>query len=159
AAFHGLADERTPAILVSAGTGLAPFRAVVMERLHRRARGTLLCYFGCDAPDLDYLHRAELEEAEAAGVVSLRPTFSEAPENGLRYVQDRLLREADEVWRVLEDGGRVYVCGDGSRMAPAVRAALARVHGERTGADRAASEAWLEDLRVAERYNEDVWEG
>ncbi|MFI6533034.1 bifunctional cytochrome P450/NADPH--P450 reductase [Nonomuraea sp. NPDC050547] len=159
AAFHGLADERTPAILVSAGTGLAPFRAVVMERLHRRARGTLLCYFGCDAPDIDYLHRAELEEAEAAGVVSLRPTFSEAPENGLRYVQDRLLREADEVWRVLEDGGRVYVCGDGGRMAPAVRAALARVHGERTGAGRAASEAWLEELRVAERYNEDVWEG
>ncbi|MFD9939192.1 bifunctional cytochrome P450/NADPH--P450 reductase [Nonomuraea sp. NPDC059023] len=159
AAFHGLADEQVPAILVSAGTGLAPFRAVVMERLHRRARGTLLCYFGCDAPDLDYLHRAELEEAEAAGVVSLRPTFSEAPENGLRYVQDRLLHEADEVWRVLEDGGRVYVCGDGSRMAPAVRAALARVHGERTGADRAASDAWLEDLRAAERYNEDVWEG
>ncbi|MFI6299733.1 bifunctional cytochrome P450/NADPH--P450 reductase [Nonomuraea sp. NPDC050790] len=159
AAFHGLADEGTPAILVSAGTGLAPFRGVVMERLHRGARGTLLCYFGCDDPDLDYLHRAELEQAEAAEVVSLRPAFSEVAGDGPRYVQDRLLREADEVWRVLEDGGRVYVCGDGNRMAPGVRAALTRIHGARTGADPAASEAWLEELRAAERYNEDVWEG
>ncbi|MBB5080122.1 bifunctional cytochrome P450/NADPH--P450 reductase [Nonomuraea endophytica] len=158
-AFHGLSDEHIPAILVSAGTGLAPFRGVVMERLHRRASGTLLCYFGCDAPEIDYLHRAELEAAEAAGVVSLRPTFSETPQNGQRYVQDRLLHEADEVWHVLEAGGRVYVCGDGTRMAPAVRAALTRIHRERTAADQAASETWLEELRATERYCEDIWEG
>ncbi|WP_219825647.1 bifunctional cytochrome P450/NADPH--P450 reductase [Nonomuraea typhae] len=153
--FRELADAASPAILVSAGTGLAPFRGVIQDRLRRGARGGLLCYFGCDAPELDYLHRAELEEAEAAGVVSLRPVFSEVP--GGRFVQDRLLEEADEVAEVLDAGGRVYVCGDGRRMAPGVRAALARIHAERTGG--AASEEWLEELRASGRYVEDVWEG
>ncbi|MFI6501232.1 cytochrome P450 [Nonomuraea typhae] len=153
--FRELADAATPAILVSAGTGLAPFRGVIQDRLRRGARGRLLCYFGCDAPELDYLHRAELEEAEAAGVVSLRPAFSEGP--GGRFVQDRLLEEADEVGEVLDAGGRVYVCGDGRRMAPGVRAALVRIHAGRTGA--AAGGEWLEELRASGRYVEDVWEG
>ncbi|SDP75260.1 cytochrome P450 / NADPH-cytochrome P450 reductase [Streptomyces sp. cf386] len=72
-------DQSVPVILVSAGTGLAPFRGAVLDRHHTRSTGTLLCYFGCDHPDVDYLHRAEFETAEAAGAVSMRPTFSSAP--------------------------------------------------------------------------------
>lgn len=158
-AFRLPDDGAAPAILVSAGTGLAPFRGAVLDRLHAGATGTLLCYFGCDHPDVDYLHREEFERAEAAGAVSMRPAFSRAPEDGVRYVQDRIARESAEVWAVLEAGGRVRVCGDGRRMAPAVREAFVSVYREHTGADAAEAAAWLAALVESGTYVEDVWTG
>ncbi|GGX23650.1 bifunctional cytochrome P450/NADPH--P450 reductase [Streptomyces noursei] len=152
-------DTSVPVILVSAGTGLAPFRGAVLDRHHTGSTGTLLCYFGCDHPDVDYLHREEFEAAEAAGVVSMRPTYMHAPVGGARFVQDRIARESDEVWAALEAGGQVYICGDGRRMAPAVREAFMAVHREHTGANDEDATAWLADLIESGRYVEDVWAG
>ncbi|MEU5085013.1 MULTISPECIES: bifunctional cytochrome P450/NADPH--P450 reductase [Streptomyces] len=152
-------DTSVPVILVSAGTGLAPFRGAVLDRHHTGSTGTLLCYFGCDHPDVDFLHREEFEAAEADGAVSMRPTFMHAPENGARFVQERIARESEEVWAVLEAGGRVYVCGDGRRMAPAVREAFMAVYRERTGASDEQAVAWLAALVGSGRYVEDVWAG
>ncbi|MGN9761968.1 bifunctional cytochrome P450/NADPH--P450 reductase [Streptomyces sp. SD31] len=158
-AFRLPQDESVPVILVSAGTGLAPFRGAVLDRHHTKSTGTLLCYFGCDHPDVDYLHRAEFEAAEAAGAVSMRPTFSCAPEDGARFVQDRVAKESDEVWAVLEAGGRVYICGDGRRMAPAVREAFMKIYRDRTGSGDDEASAWLSAMIESGRYVEDVWAG
>ncbi|MCD9195299.1 bifunctional cytochrome P450/NADPH--P450 reductase [Streptomyces albireticuli] len=152
-------DPTVPVILVSAGTGLAPFRGAVLDRLHARATGTLLCYFGCDHPDVDYLHREEFEAAEAAGAVSMRPTFMHAPVDGVRFVQDRIARESAEVWAALEAGGRVYICGDGRRMAPAVREAFKAIYRDNTGASDEEAAAWLTALTESGHYAEDVWAG
>ncbi|MFD8813600.1 bifunctional cytochrome P450/NADPH--P450 reductase [Streptomyces sp. NPDC059627] len=157
--FRLPSDPSVPVILVSAGTGLAPFRGAVLDRHHTHSTGTLLCYFGCDHPDVDYLHRDEFEAAEAAGAVSMRPAFACAPEDGARFVQDRIAREIDEVWAVLERGGRVYVCGDGRRMAPAVREAFMAVYREHTGAGDEEASAWLSALTESGYYVEDVWAG
>ncbi|MCK2240506.1 MULTISPECIES: bifunctional cytochrome P450/NADPH--P450 reductase [unclassified Crossiella] len=158
-AFRLPAQDAVPVIVVSAGTGLAPFRGAVLDRVHTGSTGKLLCYFGCDHPDVDYLHRAELEAAEHAGAVSLRPAFMHAPEHGNRFVQDRIRRESAEVWAVLQAGGRVYVCGDGHRLALAVRAAFQAVHREHTGADEQAAADWLAGLIEVGRYVEDVYAG
>ncbi len=152
-------DTSVPVILISAGTGLAPFRGAVLDRHHAGSTGTLLCYFGCDHPDVDFLHREEFEAAEAAGAVSMRPTFMHAPENGTRFVQERIVRESEEVWSVLESDGRVYICGDGRRMAPAVREAFMALYRERTGASDEQAVAWLAALVESGRYVEDVWAG
>ncbi|ELS54891.1 bifunctional cytochrome P450/NADPH--P450 reductase [Streptomyces viridochromogenes] len=158
-AFRLPQDPDVPVILISAGTGVAPFRGGVLDRLHGKATGTLLCYFGCDHPDVDFLHREELQAAEDAGAVSLRPVFSHAPEDGVRFVQDRIAKESAEVWSVLQAGGRVYVCGDGRRMAPGVRTALQAVYREQTGADADEAAAWLTAMTASGRYVEDVWAG
>lgn len=158
-AFRLPEDPSVPVVLVGAGTGLAPFRGAVLDRLHTRTTGTLLCYFGCDHPDVDYLHREELEAAETAGVVSMRPAFMHLPEDGARFVQDRIAREDEEVWAALEAGARVHVCGDGRRMAPAVREAFMALHRENTGASGEEAAAWLISLTESGRYVEDVWAG
>ena len=70
-------------------------------------------------------------------------------------MQDEIIRQADEVWRLLEAGAVIYVCGDASRMAPDVRRTLsdiAREHGE-------DSEAWMEKMLGSQRYVLDVWAG
>ncbi|AOP48764.1 cytochrome P450 [Streptomyces lydicus] len=150
------ADD-TPVILVAAGTGLAPFRGAVADRVAADRRAPARLYFGCDDPAGDFLHAEEFAAAEAAGAVSVRPVFSARPENGHRFVQHRIAAEAAEVWELLQAGARVYVCGDGSRMAPGVRAAFRDLHAAHTGASAQESEAWLRELTAAGRYIEDVY--
>ncbi|MFI9201485.1 bifunctional cytochrome P450/NADPH--P450 reductase [Streptomyces sp. NPDC053048] len=160
-AFRVTDHERTPVVMVAAGTGLAPFRGVVADRVARAATGTelapALLYFGCDAPDADFLHSAELLAAQDAGAVSVRPAFSTLEGPGNPFVQHRMAAEADELWPLLQAGARVYVCGDGTRMAPGVRAALRDLYAHRTGVDAQAADAWLRELTDAGRYVEDVY--
>ncbi|WP_055564243.1 bifunctional cytochrome P450/NADPH--P450 reductase [Streptomyces atriruber] len=160
--FRIPADARTPVIMIGAGTGLAPFRGAVADRVALLRNGTplapALCYFGCDHPDVDYLHRAELEAAERAGAVSMRPTYSRAPEGELLFVQHRIAAEAQEIWHLLESGARVYVCGDGARMAPGVREAFRQLHVKHSGDDSPErAEAWWQGLVAEGRYVEDVY--
>ncbi|MDC0765453.1 cytochrome P450 [Streptomyces sp. HD] len=155
-------DGSTPVVMVAAGTGLAPFRAAIADRTAALAAGAelapALCYFGCDAPDADFLHAGELRAAEAAGAVSLRPAFSAAPQDGVAFVQHRIAAEADEVWELLGAGARVYVCGDGARMAPGVREAFRTLYRERTpDADDAGAGRWFDGLIADGRYVEDVY--
>lgn len=155
-------DDSAPVVMIAAGTGLAPFRGAVADRTAALAAGAELppavCYFGCDAPDADFLHAEELHAAETAGAVSLRPAFSAAPEGAVAFVQHRIAAEADEVWELLNAGARVYVCGDGSRMAPGVREAFRILYRDRTpAADDSAAELWLNGLMAAGRYIEDVY--
>ncbi|MFI7320639.1 cytochrome P450 [Streptomyces venezuelae] len=166
-AFRVPADAHTPVIMIGAGTGLAPFRGAIADRVELLHDGgqlaPALCYFGCDHPDVDYLHRTELEAAERAGAVSMRPTYSRAPEGDLRFVQHRVAAESEEIWHLLEAGARVYVCGDGARMAPGVREAFLGLHGKHAGTDashdasREAAEAWWRGLVAEGRYVEDVY--
>lgn len=157
-------DSETPVVMIAAGTGLAPFRGAIADRGALLAAGTplapALCYFGCDHPSGDFLHADELRAAEAAGAVSLRPVFSEAPEAGHAFVQHRVAAEADELWALLGSGARVYVCGDGARMAPGVRDAFRALFRDRTpGADDADAERWLAGLIADGLYVEDVYAG
>ncbi|ART68640.1 cytochrome [Mycobacterium dioxanotrophicus] len=163
-AFRAGAEPAKNVIMVGAGTGVAPFRGFIGDRLAAQAAGepftSALCFFGVRHPDVDYLFREEFESAEQAGVVRMRPAFSRRPEDEIRYVQDRIAADADEVWAMLGDPGtdaHVYICGDGARMAPAVRGAFRDIYRRFTGADDEAAAGWLADLVNTDRYVEDVW--
>ncbi len=163
-AFRTGAEPARNVILVGAGTGVAPFRGFIGDRLAAQAAGEpfapALLFFGVRHPDVDYLFRDQFEAAEKAGVVRMRPAFSRHPEDEIRYVQDRIAANADEVWAMLGDpdmDAHVYICGDGARMAPAVRAAFRDIYRRFTGADDAAVARWLADLVNTDRYVEDVW--
>ncbi|MCQ4206101.1 cytochrome P450 [Streptomyces longispororuber] len=157
-AFRIRPDAPGPVIMVAAGTGLAPFRAAVAER--GTGLPAALLYFGCDHPDKDFLHADELRAADAAGTISLRPVFSDAPVDGHAFVQHRIAADGQEVWHLLDAGATVYVCGDGARMAPGVRAAFRDLYRARTeGADESAAERWLSALVAEGRYVEDVYGG
>lgn len=163
-AFRAGADPSRNVILVSAGTGVAPFRGFVGDRLAAQSAGEpfapALCFFGVRHPEVDYLFRDEFEAAELSGVVQMRPAFSRASENGVKYVQDRIAADANDIWRLLGDPAKqthVYVCGDGGKMAPAVRDAFLHIYREYAGANESQARDWLIDLVEADRYVEDVW--
>ncbi|MEB3982044.1 cytochrome P450 [Mycobacterium sp. 663a-19] len=165
-AFRAGADPAKNVILVSAGTGVAPFLGFLGDRLAAQRAGApvepALCFFGVRDPEVDYIFRDRFEQAEALGIVQMRPAFSRAPQDGVRYVQDRIAADADEVWNLLRDPAKdthVYVCGDGARMAPAVRGSFLDIYRSRAGADDDQARAWLNGLVESDHYVEDVWAG
>jgi len=159
--FAPPADPARKMILVGPGTGLAPFRGFLADRAARRAAGQdvgpAMLFYGCRHPDHDWLYRDEIERWAAGGLVDLHLAFSVLPDHPHRFVQDALWAARDAVWAALEDGAEVFVCGDGRWMAPAVRDTLIRIHGASTGADHDTSSRWLDGLRAAGRYHQDVF--
>ncbi|MGE0499461.1 MAG: bifunctional cytochrome P450/NADPH--P450 reductase [Rhizobiaceae bacterium] len=155
-------DPAVPVVMIGPGTGLAPFRAFLQERAllkaQGRALGPAMLFFGCRHPDQDYLYRDELEKFAADGICELFVAFSR---NGSEkaYVQDILRRERAKVWPLIEAGGKVFVCGDGSRMEPDVKRELTRLYAEETDADTATADAWMETMAADNRYVLDVWAG
>jgi cytochrome P450/NADPH-cytochrome P450 reductase len=162
AGFRLPEDNAVPIIMIGPGTGLAPFRGFLQERAARKANGAALgpamLFFGCRHPDQDFLYADELKAFAADGIAELRIAFSRAG-GEKAYVQHLLAAEKDKVWRLLEQGVIVYVCGDGSRMEPDVKATLVSIYRERAGADAAASQRWIEALGAKSRYVLDVWAG
>jgi cytochrome P450 / NADPH-cytochrome P450 reductase len=162
-AFHPPASLRTPIVLACAGSGLAPFRGFLQDRaLAAQEAGErpapALLFFGCDAPDVDFLYRDELATWAEQGVVDVRPAFSAAPVDGVRYVQDRIWADREDVRRLIKDGGTFFVCGDGRRMAPAVFETCARIYAEVSGATAEEAEAWMTEMQQEHaRYVADVF--
>jgi cytochrome P450/NADPH-cytochrome P450 reductase len=159
--FRPPEDPSVPVVMIGAGTGLAPFRGFIQERAGLAERGTplgkALLFFGCDHPDVDFLYREELEAWQARGVVEVFPAFFRQEREGVTFVQHRLWAERERVGALLDAGARLYVCGDGRSMAPAVRETVARIHQERTGCTADQAAAWLRELEQQQRYLADVF--
>jgi len=155
-------DASVPIIMIGPGTGLAPFRGFLQERADRKAKGASLgpsmLFFGCRHPEQDFLYGDELKAFEASGVTELHTAFSRA-DGQKTYVQHLVAAQKEEVWSLIEQGAIVYVCGDGGKMEPDVKAALVAIYRERTGADANAGASWIEDLGARNRYVLDVWAG
>src|SRR5229473_4256352 len=112
-----LPDEAVvPIIMVGPGTGLAPFRGFLQERAAQKAKGAALgsamLFFGCRHPDQDFLYADELKAFAADGICELHTAFSRV-DGQKTYVQHLVAAERDKVWRLIEQGAVIYVCGDG----------------------------------------------
>jgi cytochrome P450/NADPH-cytochrome P450 reductase len=155
-------DNAVPIIMIGPGTGLAPFRGFLQERAARKAKGATLgpamLFFGCRHPEQDFLYADELKAFAADGICELHTAFSRA-EGPKTYVQHQVAAEKEKVWRLIEQGAIVFVCGDGGKMEPDVKAALVSIYRERVGADEAAGARWIEDMGAKNRYVLDVWAG
>jgi len=120
--------------------------------------GEAWLYFGCRAPGEDYLYRDDLEAFAADGTLTqLRVAFSRAGA-AKQYVQHLVAADAARLGPLLAAGARVYVCGDGARMAKDVHACLAGVLAQAgLAADEAAGAATLAEWARSGRYVRDLW--
>ncbi|MFD3609174.1 bifunctional cytochrome P450/NADPH--P450 reductase [Streptomyces atroolivaceus] len=159
--FAPPADPAKPLILIGPGTGIAPLRGFLEERAHQYANGTQVgpsqVFVGCRHPEHDYFYGQEMQAWEQSGIAQVHTAFSAVTGHPARFVQNAIVNAADSVWQAIEDGAYVYVCGDGRRMAPAVREALAAIYRERTGSDDETAQQWLAQLEADERYQQDVF--
>ena len=158
--FHLQEDVTRPMLFVSAGTGFAPMRAFLWERLALSREGIALgeaaLFNGIRSRQLDFVYRDEIERFAAEGVLD-HVEVASSREGGREYVQDRIRRRGDLVWRLLEAGGYVYVCGS-QPMRDGVREAFVDVIAEHASLPREHAEARLAELETTEtRYRPDLW--
>ncbi|MDQ2770874.1 MAG: assimilatory sulfite reductase (NADPH) flavoprotein subunit [Bacteroidota bacterium] len=150
-------NPATDIIMVGAGTGIAPFRAFVEERMELGATGRNWLLFGNPHFTTDFLYQAEWQQQlKRGGLARLDVAFSRDQARKI-YVQDRLLENSREVFGWLENGAQFYVCGDKNRLGGAVQTALAQVVQQEAGLSANDAAAYVKNLRRQRRYLEDVY--
>lgn len=157
AAFGLPADDSAPMIMIGPGTGIAPFRGFLHERAASGATGHNWLFFGDQHRDTDFVYQDELTELQEQGVLDRLDLAFSRDQAEKVYVQTRMLERSAELFAWLEDGGHVYVCGDASRMAKDVEAALLQVIRTGRGRGEDDAQAYLADLRRTKRYVRDVY--
>lgn len=172
-AFHMPLDKSIPMILISAGTGIAPFRAFWQQRHQDMQRdkeatgsgpptkfGLIEMYFGCRNPDY-ILYKDELNTMKEAGVLSsINMAFSRVGKRKM-YVQDKLVENCDNIYKlIMLNEAHVYVCGDVA-MADGVYKTLATIitNSLKTSksSEKSDGESVLMNLRNLNRYHEDIF--
>ena len=156
-AFRVPANNNAPLIMVGPGTGIAPFRAFLQERQSTSAEGKNWLFFGDQHQEHDYIYEDELNGWQQSGLLThLDLAFSRDQEEKI-YVQNRMLEKGAELYAWLQDGAYFYVCGDASRMAKDVDAALYEVVRQFGGISSERAAAYIDQLKKDKRYLRDVY--
>jgi sulfite reductase (NADPH) flavoprotein alpha-component len=150
-------DDARPIIMIGAGTGVAPYRAFVEERVETGAKGPSWLFFGERNYTFDFLYQLEWQDYLASGALTrIDVAFSrDQPEK--IYVQQRLWQRRAELRQWIEDGAHLYVCGDEKGMARDVDQMLVKILGEAVNGDAEAGRGKLKELTKAGRYQRDVY--
>src|SRR5580704_2363652 len=149
-------DPATPTIIIGPGTGVAPFRAFLHERMATKAPGRNWLFFGHQHRDYDFFYEDELSGMRSAGVLTRLSLAWSRDDNQKFYVQDRMREVGRDFWAWLAEGAHVYVCG-AITMGKDVERAMVDViaaHGARS-IDQAV--AFLAELKKNHRYHTDVY--
>jgi sulfite reductase (NADPH) flavoprotein alpha-component len=156
-AFGLPGDASKPVIMVGPGTGIAPFRAFLHDRMATKAPGRNWLFFGHQRRDHDFFYEDELTAMKTHGVLTRLSLAWSRDGDEKFYVQDRMREVGSELWAWLNDGAHLYVCGDAKRMAKDVERALVDIvtqFGQRS-TDEAIS--FVADLKKKGRYQQDVY--
>jgi sulfite reductase (NADPH) flavoprotein alpha-component len=155
--FRLPADGDAPIIMIGPGTGIAPFRGFLHERRELGHTGRNWLFFGERSANTDFLYQEELCEMHASGHLTRLDTAFSRDQVEKIYVQDRMQEHGAELWRWLNDGASVYVCGDASRMAKDVDAALHSIVRHYGGMNDDAACEYVANLHEENRYHRDVY--
>lgn len=156
-------NTTTPVILIGPGTGVAPLRGFVRERVQQVKNGVnvgkTILFYGCRNEHDDFLYKQEWSEyASVLGdKFEMFNAFSRQDPSKKVYVQDKIVENYKIVNELLNNGATIYVCGDASRMARDVQAAIAKIVAKDRDISQESATELVKSWKVQNRYQEDVW--
>jgi sulfite reductase (NADPH) flavoprotein alpha-component len=151
-----LPEGEPPIIMIGPGTGVAPFRAFVQERMARKSKGLSWLFFGERNEKTDYFYEEFWKEAQNSSNFRISTAFSRDQAHKI-YVQDRLHENAKEIFSLMQGGAYVFVCGDAHRMAKDVEISLLHIIQNEGGFSEEEARSYLKNLRKIKRYLRDVY--
>lgn len=149
-------DPNAAMIMIGPGTGVAPFRAFMQERMKHHSTGANWLFFGEWTRRYDFFYEDYWEKLVSQGKLRLDLAFSRDQSEKI-YVQHRMLEHSAELYKWIQQGAYIYVCGDAHRMAKDVEATLQLIIQEQGNMDEAAAKAFVRKLRTDKRYLRDVY--
>jgi sulfite reductase (NADPH) flavoprotein alpha-component len=156
-AFRIPDDPDAAIIMVGAGTGVAPFRAFLQEREETGASGRSWLFFGERRFDEDFLYQIEWQRLLRDGILTRMDVAFSRDQAEKTYVQHRLQKQGADIYRWLEEGAHLYVCGDATGMAPAVHQALVDILRKHGALPVEGAEEYLRQMRADRRLQRDVY--
>ncbi len=151
------ADPAAPIIMVGPGTGVAPFRAFLHDRMASRAPGRNWLFYGHQHRDYDFFYEDEFAGMRAAKVLTRLSLAWSRDDDQKFYVQDRMREVGRDLWAWLADGAYIYVCGDAKHMAKDVERALVDIVAQFGARKTEEAIAFVADLKKRGRYLQDVY--
>jgi sulfite reductase (NADPH) flavoprotein alpha-component len=150
------ADPSVPIIMIGPGTGVAPFRAFLHERMATNATGENWLFYGHQHSETDFFYREELSGMKASGLLTHLYLAWSRDDSEKFYVQDRMRQVGSQLWACIANGAHVYVCG-ALKMGQDVERALVDIVAQ-CGA-RSTNEAvqFVAGMKKAGRYQTDVY--
>src|SRR5262249_20118291 len=149
-------DPALPIIMIGPGTGVAPFRAFLYERMATKASGRNWLFFGHQRRDYDFFYEDELAGMKSNGSLSRLSLAWSRDDTEKFYVQDRMRELGRELWPWIADGAHIYVCG-AIKMGKDVERALVDIIAEHGARSANEAIAFLADLKKKSRYQTDVY--
>jgi sulfite reductase (NADPH) flavoprotein alpha-component len=150
-------DPKVPIIMIGPGTGVAPFRAFLLDRKATGATGRNWLFFGHQRSGCDFFYGEELNAMKTAGLLTrLSLAWSRDGEKKF-YVQDRMREVGRELWSWLAEGAHVYICGDAKRMAKDVERALVDIVAQYGARSTDEAVIFVGDLKKKGRFQQDVY--
>jgi NADPH-dependent sulfite reductase flavoprotein alpha-component len=155
--FRPPSDPYTPMIMIGPGTGIAPFRGFLQERRALGHTGPNWLFFGEQHAATDYYYREEIERMRADGLLTELDLAFSRDQRDKVYVQHLMRRRGAQLWRWLQDGAQLYVCGNADPMAKDVDRAICEIVAEHGKLDPDAAKAYVQSLSADKRYHRDVY--
>lgn len=150
-------DANTPIIMIGPGTGIAPFRSFMEEREELEAEGKSWLFFGDQHYETDFLYQVEWQQWVKQGVLTnIDLAFSRDQEEKV-YVHHKMLEKKAELYKWLEEGAVVYVCGDEKSMAKDVHHTLLQIIQEEGNLSADDAQQFLTSMQQDKRYQRDVY--
>ncbi|HEN3480665.1 TPA: NADPH-dependent assimilatory sulfite reductase flavoprotein subunit [Yersinia enterocolitica] len=150
-------NPETPVIMIGPGTGIAPFRAFMQQREAYGATGKNWLLFGNPHFTEDFLYQVEWQRYVKDGLLTRIDLAWSRDQADKIYVQDKLREQGAELWNWIQQGAHIYVCGDANRMAKDVEQVLLDVVALHGAMDAEQADEYLSELRLARRYQRDVY--
>jgi len=151
-----LPDPDASIIMIGSGTGLAPFRAFMQERLLTRAKGRNWLFLGERNRKTDFYYKDFWEDLQAKHFLRLSLAFSRDYAEKV-YVQHRMYEERSELWSWIEGGAYFYVCGDAHRMAKDVEQTLHHIAMSEGRLSEENAHHFIKNMRALKCYRTDVY--
>jgi sulfite reductase alpha subunit-like flavoprotein len=154
-------DDVTPMVMVGLGTGIAPIRSFLQDKLYKKKQGVktgpMVIFYGCRREKEELFYKEDWAMYKKEGVLTELVGAFQFDGPKPVFVGDKMDERQELITdNLLEKGGFFYMCGP-AVATPSVQKALKAAVSKRGKLGDSGSEKWFQDFLHNGRYSEESY--